>query len=268
MTKDITSRYKYSLILLKQLVKTDFKLRYQNSVLGYLWSLMKPLFLFGIMYLVFVGVLGVDFGVKNSGSYLLIGLVIWSLFTEITGGSVGAIVGKGDLLRKLNFPKYVIVLATAFSALINFTLNMLVVAVFLLVGGADINWTIVFAPLVFIELFVFCLALAFFLSATYVRLRDIGHIWDVIMQALFYTTPIFFPITMAPLFAQKILILSPLAQSMQDLRYLIVSNDTTTIATIYGNEWIRVVPVLITIATAAVASLYFKKRSKYFAEEI
>lgn len=266
--KKLQARYRYSVILLKQLVKTDFKLRYQNSFLGYLWSLLKPLFLFAIMYMVFVKIIGVDFGVKNSGSYLLFGLVIWSVFTEVTGGSVGSIVGKGDLLRKLNFPRYVIVLATAFSALINFTLNLGIVAIFIIIGGSDVGWSILLAPLVFLELFAFSLALAFFLSATYVRLRDIGHIWDVIMQALFYATPIFFPLTLAPLAIQKILILSPLAQSMQDLRYLIVSNDTTTIATVYGSGWVRIVPILITLIIVGFAAAYFRKRSRFFAEEI
>lgn len=261
-------RYRYSTILLKQLVKTDFKLRYQNSFLGYLWSVLKPLFLFLIMYMVFVKVLGIDFGVENSGAYLLFGLVIWSLFTELTGGSVGSIVGKGDLLRKLSFPRYVIVLATALSALINFSLNLAIVGVFILVGGFDVNWTIFLAPLVFIEFFLFSLALGFFLSATFVRLRDIGHIWDVIMQALFYATPIFFPITLAPLLAQKIILLSPLAQSMQDLRYLVISNKTTTIGTVYGTEWARLIPISITILCMIIAVVYFKKRSRFFAEEI
>jgi ABC-2 type transport system permease protein len=268
MIQRTKSRYRYSVILLKQLVKSDFKLRYQNSFLGYLWSLLKPLFLFVIMYMVFVKVLEVDFGVSNSGAYLLFGLVLWSFFTELTGGSVGAIVGKGDLLRKLNFPKYVIVLATSCSALVNFFLNLIVVAVFVAITGIDLSWSALLAPVVFFELFVLSLGLGFFLSATYVKLRDIGYIWDVVMQALFYGTPIFFPITLAPLWAQKLIMLSPLAQTMQDMRYLLISDKTTTIGTVYGNEWIRVVPVGITFLIALIAALYFRKQSRFFAEEI
>src|SRR5207253_9219868 len=101
--KNLHARYRYSLILLKQLVKTDFKLRYQNSVLGYLWSLLRPLALFTIMYVVFAKVLHVDYGVPHSAAYLLLGLVLWNFFGEITSGSIGAIVGKGDILRKINF---------------------------------------------------------------------------------------------------------------------------------------------------------------------
>src|SRR5690606_24104289 len=108
------------------------------------------------------------------------------------------------------------VLATSLSALINFLLNLVVVAVFMLISFVAIQWHILFLPLLFLELFIFSIGLSLFLSATYVRLRDVGYVWDVVMQALFYLTPIFFPVTAAPLWAQKILILSPLAQVMQD----------------------------------------------------
>lgn len=254
--------------MLKQLVKTDFKLRYQNSLLGYLWSVLKPLFLFIIMYMVFVKVLNVDYGVHNSGAYLLLGLVVWNFFTELTGGSVGSIVGKGDLLRKLNFPRYTIVLATGISALINLLINLVVVFVFILAGGEELHFDAFLSPILFAELFVMGLALAFFLSALYVKLRDISYVWDVVLQAMFYATPILFPVTLAPVWAQKILILNPVAQTIQDIRYLLVSHDTATITTIYGNRWARLIPIAITLVLVVIAVAYFRRRSKFFAEEI
>lgn len=268
LTAKISSRYRYAIILLKQLVKTDFKLRYQNSFLGYLWSLLKPLFLFAIMYAVFVKVLHVNYGVPHSGVYLLLGIVLWSFFSEMTGGSVGSIVGKGDLLRKLNFPKYVVVLAGTFSALINLLLNILVVILFMVINKVDIHSHILLAPLVFAELFILGMALSFFLAAGYVKLRDIGYIWDIIMQALFYATPIFFPITLAPIWAQKIIMLSPLSQTVQDIRYLTVSSKTATISSIYGYSWIRIIPIALCFILLALSALYFKSQSKHFAEEI
>ena len=259
----------YSVVLLRQLVKTDFKLRYQGSVLGYLWSLLKPLFLFGILYIVFVEIVKVDYGVQNSGAYLLLGIVIWSFFSEVTGSSVTSIVGKGDLIRKLNFPKKVIVQAVTFSALINLSLNMLVVIVFLLLGGADVSVNTFLLPLLFIQLFVLSLGVGYLLSTAYVKLRDVNYIWDVIMQALFYLTPILFPITFAPLWVQKVLMLNPMAQIIQDMRYLLVSQDTSTIADVYnGNELIRVVPIVITIVIFIVGALYFSSKSRNFAEDI
>src|ERR1700733_8839399 len=98
----LTQRYRYSIILLKQLVKTDFKLRYQNSVLGYLWTLLRPLFLFAILYVVFVKILKTGGDVPHFGVYLLLGIVIWNYFVEATTGSIGSIVGKGDMMRKVS----------------------------------------------------------------------------------------------------------------------------------------------------------------------
>jgi len=250
-------------------VKTDFKLRYQGSALGYLWSLLKPLFLFGILYVVFVGIVGVDYGVDNDGVYLLFGIVMWSFFSELTGGSVTSVVGKGDLLRKINFPKYVIVLATGFSALINLLLNMLIVMVFMVISGVQLSWGIFWAPLLFAELIIFSLGIGFFLSAAYVKLRDIGYIWDVFLQAGFYLTPILFPLSFAPIWGQKLLMLNPVAQIIQDLRYILVSNKTTTIGEVYGgNEFMRVVPLSIVLIVSVLCIIYFKKKAGSFAEEI
>lgn len=267
--KTLKHRFRYAAILLIQIVKTDFKLRYQGSVLGYAWSLLKPLFLFAILYTVFVKIVGVDYGVDNDGVYLLLGIVLWSFFAELTGSSITSIVGKGDILRKLNFPKYVIVLSVGFSALINLLLSMCIVSVFLLIGGADIGFSVLLAPLLFVELFVFSLAVGFFLSALYVRYRDVNHIWEIIMQALFYLTPILFPLSMAPLWVQKILILNPLAQIIQDMRYLLVSNNTTTIDDLYANgTLVRLIPLGIVVVSSFFAVAYFRSRSKYFAEEL
>jgi ABC-2 type transport system permease protein len=265
----IKKRFGYSFIILSQLVKTDFKLRYQGSVLGYFWSLLKPLFLFGILYIVFVEIVGVDYGVDNDGVYLLLGIVIWSFFSELTGGSVTSVVAKGDLLRKLEFPKYVIVLALGFSALINLFLNLLIVIIFMIIGGSSVGWNTLWAPLLFLQLFIFSLGIGFFLSAAFVRLRDIGYIWDVVLQAGFYLTPILFPLAFAPLWGQKILMLNPLAQMIQDFRYIFVSSQSATIISVYdGNMLIRVIPIVFTLVIALLGLKYFMKRSKNFAEEI
>lgn len=117
MTKQISrisERYRYSIILLKELVITEFKLRYQGSILGYFWSLLKPLFLFVILYFVFVHFLRVGSDVPNWPIALLFGIVLWNFFSEITSNGVGAIVGRGDIIRKINFPKYVIVMASSY----------------------------------------------------------------------------------------------------------------------------------------------------------
>lgn len=264
----IKQRYRYSAILLKQLVKTDFKLRYQGSFLGYVWSLLRPLAIFVILYIVFTKFLDIGKSIPHYPVYLLLGIVLWNFFIEVTSGSVSIIVSKGDLIRKINFPKYVIVLATSFSALINLALNMIVVFLFMYINKVDFRIEGILFPFLILELFVFSLALAFFLSAAFVRFRDVTYIWDVVIQGAFYATPILYPLSLVPIVAAKILILNPIAQIIQDMRYILISDQTLTISQIYGSSLMRLVPLAVVAITAIVAAIYFKSRSRYFAEEV
>lgn len=267
MQKSI-ERYRYPYILLRQLVVTDFKLRYQGSFLGYLWSLLRPLALFAILYIVFARFLDIGKAIPHFPVYLLVGIVLWNYFAEVTSNSVTAIVGKGDLLRKINFPKYVMVLAGSFSALINLGLNFIVIAVFMVLSDVEIRPAIIFLPILIAELFVFSLAAAFFLSAVFVRFRDINYIWEVVMQGAFYATPILYPLSLLSDNVSRILLLNPIAQIIQDVRYVLVTPSTQTISQLYHTHMIRLVPLAMAIVLVVVASWYFRSRSKYFAEEV
>lgn len=266
--RQLKERYRYSIILLKQLVKTDFKLRYQGSFLGYLWSLLRPLALFVILYIVFAKFLRVGDAVPHYPVYLLFGIVLWNYFSEVTTGSVQSIVGRGDLLRKINFPKYVIVLAGSFSALINLAINFLVISVFIIASQVDITSRVLLLPLVLAELFLLSLAIAFFLSALFVRYRDVVYIWEVLMQGAFYATPILYPLSLVPDKAAKILLLNPVAQIIQDARYVLITPETLTIDQAYGTHWIRLVSLGSVTLLTVVSAFYFRSRSKHFAEEI
>lgn len=268
MFKKLTSRYRYSFILLKQLVITDFKLRYQGSILGYMWSLLRPLAIFVILYIVFTRFLRIGDGIPHYPVYLLLGIVLWNFFIEVTTGSVGVVVAKGDLMRKINFPKYVIILAGSVSALINLFLNLLVVLLFMFINGVDFRLAGLFFPLLVLELFVFSLAVGFFLSAAFVRFRDIGYIWEVLTQAAFYATPILYPLALVPVQYAKLLILNPLAQIIQDSRYVLITDQTQTVGSLYTNELMRLVPLAIVGVSVIVAVTYFRKRSRFFAEEV
>lgn len=267
--KRLLHKYNYSIILLKQLVKTDFRLRYNDSFLGYVWSLLRPLLLFVILYFVFARFLKVGHTVPHYPVYLLLGIVLWNYFAEVTSGSVTAIVGRGELLRKINFPKYVIILAGSFSALINLCLNFIVIAAFMIVTGVDITPSVVWVVPILIELFIFSLAMAFLLSALFVKFRDISYIWEVLMQAAFYVTPILYPLNIIPSDAAKLLLLNPMAQLIQDARYALVTHDTITIRLVYPRQvWVWFVPVMFTVIVSVATARYFKRRSKYFAEEV
>ncbi len=265
------AKYRYSAILLKELVKTDFKIRYQGSFLGYIWSLLKPLFMFLILYIIFGVILNAGDGIPHYPVYLLLGLLLWNYFAEVTNTGVTSVVSKGDLLRKLNFPKYVIVLAGSFSALINLGINFIVLGLFIILLGVDLHWSVLLLPLILVQLFIFALGTAFLLSALYVRFRDVSYIWEIVMQAAFYVTPIFYLITMVQeksQFAAQLMMLNPMTQIIQDARYMVVTHETTTFEDLYSGGWFRLIPVIITVALAISAAVYFKKQSPKFAEEI
>lgn len=265
----LRQRYRYSVILLKQLVKTDFKLRYQGSVLGYLWSLLRPLLIFLILYVIFTKFLKLGTGVPHYPVYLLLGIVLWNYFVEVTLGSVATIVNKGELIRKINFPKYVIILAGSFAALINLLFNFIVIAIFMYFGHVPFGWHDLFILPFIAELFVLALAVAFFLSAAFVRYRDVTYIWEVFIQGGFYATPILYPLNRIPSRDAKILILSPLAQIIQDARHILITPATQNISQLYGGDkWIWLIPLGLTVIIAFAGSLYFRSRSKYFAEEV
>lgn len=265
--KKLMARYRYSIILLRQLVKTDFKLRYQGSVLGYAWSLLRPLFMFVILYIVFAKFLKVGESVPHYPVYLLLGIVLWNYFVEITSGNVGAIVGKSDLLRKLNFPKYTIIMAGCMAAVINLGLNFIVIGAFMAITGVDVSGSVVVLLPLLLELTLLGLGLAFALSALFVKFRDIAYIWEVLTQAAFYATPILYPLTLVPDVAQKYLLLNPVAQIIQDIRHVLVTSETTVISDLW-NPIVWLVPISLVVAIFIAGGTYFRVKSKYFAEDV
>lgn len=249
------------------MVASDFKLKYQASILGYLWSLLKPLALFTILYFVFVKLLRIGVSIPHYAIYLLFGIVIWGLFAETTNSGVPSLVQKADLLRKISFPRYVVVVAVGVSALISFGLNMIVIVLFVSLARLPLTLDVLWLPLLLLELIAFCVSFSFFLSALFVRYRDMSYIWDVVLQAGFYATPIIYPLSLVHYAFARFLLFNPIAQIIQDARYVLVTKQTETMTQAFGTPWARVVPVTITIALLASSVLFFRRRSPSFAEE-
>jgi ABC-2 type transport system permease protein len=250
-------------------VRTDFKLRYQGSVLGYAWSLLRPLLLFLILYVVFVKFLRIGASVEHYPIYLLLGIVLWNFFNEITTQSTTAIVGRGDLIRKIRIPRWIIVISSSLSALINLGLNLIVVAAFMILNHVNVQDTIVWAPLILVEIYLFALGLSLFLAAAYVKFRDVSYIWEVILQAGFYLTPILYPLTVITNHTlQKLIMINPVAQAVQDIRYAAVTHQSVTIYGVFEGGYYKFIPFIIVIVVFVGGLLYFKKESKYFAENI
>lgn len=223
------------------------------------------------MYVVFSYFLRVGDAVPYYPVYLLLGIVLWNFFGEITNQSVGAIVGRGDLIRKINFPKYVIVLSSVISATINLLLNSIIIIIFMVIMQVPLSWRILAAPVYLIELATFALSVGFILSTLFVKFRDIGYIWEIIMQALFYATPILYPVSLVvdkwPVIAELILI-SPIAHAIQGLRYAIITPEAQTLLSVSGNIWVNLIPFAITIIVALIAVKAFRSQSANFAENV
>lgn len=253
--------------ILSEMVKTDFKVRYQGSVLGYFWSLLKPLFLFSILYIVFTYIIPLGKGVAHYPVYLLLGVVLWNFFVESTMVGASSIVAKGDLIRKISIPRYLVVISSSFSALINLCLSLIVVFIIAIINGINpsLSWFLII-PVV-VELFVLAQGLSFLFSALYVRFRDITYIWEIFLQAGFYATPIIYSITSIPVQYREWFFMNPMTQILQDARYAIIPDTSITVwSTIHSPAVF--IPFLIIALISLVGGLYFKRRSKYFAEEV
>lgn len=251
------------------MVRTDFKIRYQGSVLGYFWSLLKPLLLFAVLYILFTYIAPIGQGVEHYGVSLLVGIVLWNFFAETTMNGASSVVASGDLLRKVSIPRYVVVLASSFSALINLSLSFIVVILFALLNGImpSLSWLLL--PVVVLELFILSLGIAFILATAYVKFRDVTYIWEVVLQAGFYASMIIIPISIVPTHLLSWFFANPIVQIVQDARNLLITDSAVpTIWNTVDKMLFKILPFVVIIAIAFIGFRYFRSKSKYFAEDI
>lgn len=245
--------------LIEQLAWTDFKLRYNASVLGYFWSLLNPLLQFGVLFLVFS--IFMRFDVPNYGLYLLLGIIFWQFLSEATNNAMISLLNKALLIKKMNFPREIIVFASNLTTSIGFFLNLVVFVVFLIFAGIGFSWSIIFFPLYLMILLAIISGLSFLLSALYIRFRDIQHIWTVLLQLGFWLTPIAYPATLVPDKFRVLFNLNPF--------YAIIDNSREIL--IYG-KMPDTVSTIISILLAGliffIGYFTFKKMSGSFAEYI
>ncbi len=260
--------FRKNLPLLMEMVRTDFKLRYQSSLLGYVWSLLKPLLMFVILYLVFSKFL--RFGGEPLS--LLLGIVTWNFFAEATNTSLKSIVNKGGLIRKLDLPKYVIVMASLLSALINLLISFGIVILFSVLFGSGITWTIILLPILLFELILFTYGISMFLAAVFVRVRDMNYLWELALQMGFYMVPIIYPLTLLRErldreYVIDYMLLNPIVQMLQDLRAVITEPGTIQV---YSRDLgvLTLLPFLIVLFVFIGGVQYFRRHSPSFAEDV
>jgi ABC-2 type transport system permease protein len=253
------------------LAVTDWKLRFYGSALGYVWSLLRPLLLFGMLLFVFSQIVRIGGDVEDYPVVLLVGVVLFSYFSEVTGDAVESILDREQLVRKVSFPRMVVPLSVTVAGTFSLALNLVAAAVLVLAVGVEprLSWLLIPIPL--ICLIVLATGVAMLLSALYVPYRDVRPIWDVVTQGLFYATPIFYPVEF--LIGQselltKVVMASPLAVIVVETRRLVLGPQSTSAADAVGSSAFLLIPLGILVAMTVAGFLVFNRMAPHAAEQL
>jgi len=253
------------------LAVTDFKLRFFGSVLGYFWTLIRPLMLFGVLYFVFSQIVPLGADVRHFPVILLSGVVLYTYFAEATSAAVRSVVDREQLVRKIHFPRMVIPLSVTLTASFNLVLNLVVVFFFMAMAGVEVRWTWLELPALIVLLFLFATGLSMLLSALFVRFRDVRPIWDVVSQALFYASPVIYPIEQV---AQRnetlaqVAMCNPLAAIIQQFRYALIDPGAQSAGEAIGGWPMLLVPGAILVGVFVLGFTVFDRMAPRIADDL
>ena len=257
-----------ALELLYQIAVMEFKRTYFGTALGYLWSLARPLMLFGVLLAVFTQVFRVGSQVPHYPVLLLFDVVLFGFFQEATGAAVTSIVGQEAVVRKTQFPRLVIPMAVVLTSLFNLALNLVVVLAFVLASGIEPTWTWLLFPLLLVLLVVITTAVAMLVASLYPRFRDMAIIWTVVSTVLFYGTPVLYPIDVVPGTLRDVVMLNPLAVLFVAARRWIIDPGAPGPVDAAGGVLALLAPVAIYGAVCVVAAWVFNREAPRIAEEL
>jgi ABC-2 type transport system permease protein len=250
---------------------TEFKRVYFGTVLGYLWSLLRPLLLFGVLLLVFTQVFRVGGNkVEHYAVFLLMGIVLYTFFSEATGNAVTSVVSQEGVVRKTQFPRAVIPLATVITSLFNLMLNLIIVLVFLLAFGVTPAWTWLLFPVALAFLFVGTAGMSMALSALFVRFRDTAIIWVVASQVLLYLTPILYPVNaLGEETKERLLMVNPLSVIFEQIRVWVLHEPIAPTAVEAAGGWLGLVPATVIFFGVVIYGVwYFNREAPRIAEAL
>ncbi len=254
--------------LLSLIAVSDFKKVYFGTVLGYLWSLARPLMLFGVLLAVFTQIFRVGSQVPNYPVLLLFNIVLFGFFQEATTTAVVSIVGQESVVRKTQFPRLVIPLAVVLTALFNLGLNLIAVFVFILAWGIDPTPAWLLFPVALLALVVLTTAVSMIVSSLYPRFRDTAIIWTVLATVLFYASPVLYPLEVVPESLRAVLELNPLAPLFELMRVLVVDPTAPGPVEATGGWGAVAVAAAIYVAICAFAVWIFRREAPRIAEQL
>ncbi len=256
--------WRRALELLYLIAVTEFKRAYHGTVLGYVWTLCRPLLLFTVLLAVFTRIIRLGSTVPHYPVLLLLNIVVFGFFQEATTIAVGSIVAQEAIVRKTQFPRLVIPLAVVLTSIFNLAMNLVVVFVFVLAFGVPPMATWLLFPLLLLILSVLTTAVAMILASLNPRFRDIGIIWAVFATALFYATPVLYPLQRAPGTLKTIISLNPLTPLFELMRRWVISPA----APVYVSPLAVIVPVAFFVVVCVLAAWVFNREAPRIAEAL
>jgi ABC-2 type transport system permease protein len=254
--------------LLYLIAVNEFKRTYFGTVLGYLWTLARPLMLFGVLLAVFTQVFRIGSEVPHYPVLLLFNIVLFGFFQEATGIAVTSIVGQEGVVRKTQFPRLVIPLAVVLTSLFNLALNLIVVFIFILAFGVTPMWTWLLFPVILLLLIVITTAVSMIVAALYPRFRDMAIIWSVASTVLFYATPILYPVDKVPSTLRDIILLNPLAPLFEVARKWMIDPSAAGPAAVAGGYAHLIAPAAIFAGVCVLAVWVLNREAPRIAEEL
>jgi ABC-2 type transport system permease protein len=254
--------------LLYLIAVNDFRKSYFGTVLGYFWSLARPVLLFAVLLAVFTQIFRIGSEVPNYPVMLLLNIVMFGFFQEATVTAVTSVVAQEGVVRKTQFPRLVIPLAVVLTALFNLGMNLIAVFAFIAIYGVDPTWTWLLFPLVALALFVFTTAVAMLLSSLYVRFRDVAIIWSVLVTVLFYGSPVLYPLEIVPDTLHDFLMVNPLTPIFEQMRAWVIDPDAPGAVDAAGGVLGLLPAAAIYVGTCVLAVWVFNREAPRIAEEL
>lgn len=250
---------KQNLNIIRELVISDFKLRYQNSYLGYLWTLFKPMLLFGVIYLVFS--VFMKSPVPNYPIYLLLGILLWNFFAEATLIGMNTFLNKRDLVTKIYFPRATLIFASTVSSLVTLLLNLIIFFIFLGFSGVQPGPEAFFFILYLVEVYLITTGITFILASLFLYFKDLQHIWEILLQIGFWLTPIIYPLTIVPEKYHRYIFLNPMARIIEYSRDIFIRHNIPDLK-------LNFVLLLMTAAIFGLGYYIFKTQESKIAEKL
>ena len=248
---------------------TDFKTRYYGNVFGYVWSLAKPLMLFGVLYIAFTKIISRGGSTPYFPQMLITGLVLYTYFSETTSQGLSSLVGHESLIRKVPVPLLVIPLAIALRAFFTLCLNLVAVAVFLAAGHVHLTWEALEFPLLLGALLVYSAAVGALLADLYVPFRDMALIWEIVAQLMFWGSPIIYPIeNIHSGFLRDLILCNPLADIIAQTRHVLIDPNAPSVTEAFSNPALIVIPIGIGVGILVASTLLYRWITPRIAEQL